>query len=104
MRIDSQLLKDLIHADYEHADYEGDTWSVIEDEIVDTWRWGINNRIILKRTSVDGLDSFWGFDYQVETSNEEYIYSFQDDSEVELWKAVAIPIAKLEYRKENSGS
>lgn len=97
MRIDAQLLKELIFEDYEDGD-----WQVVQNEMTGTWRWGVEHRIILKRYSLDGLFTFWGFDYRVQTSNEEYNLQFiQDgDSEVELWKAVPVPTAKIEWKKE----
>lgn len=99
MRIDAQLLKELIF-----EDYEGDTWQVVQDEMTGTWRWGVEHRIILRRVGLDGTETLWGFDYRVQTSNEEYNLQFIEDGEVELWKAVAVPVHMIEYRKENSGS
>ncbi len=97
-RIDVQMLKDLLFEDYDGAD-----WSVIEDKVTGTWRWGIHKTVILSCASVEegGAATTWGFDYQVETSHEDYrIVNLEDESEVELWKAV--PVTVVNWRKDKS--
>lgn len=95
MKIDSQMLLDLLH-----GDYEGQDWELLEDELTDTWRWGIDRRAILRHTTEES--TLWGVDYRVETSHDEYRIDFTDDSEVELWKAVAVPVTKIEYQEDKS--
>jgi hypothetical protein len=100
VKIDAQLLKELIF-----GDYEGGAWQVVQDEMTGTWRWGVEHRIILRRVGAETL-TLWGYDYRVGTSNEEYNLQFIEDgdSEVELWKAVAVPVHAIEYREDKSGS
>ena len=95
MKIDTELFKDLVQ-----DSYDGDEWMVIEDKLTGTWRWGSKNRAILKRTGLDGVETFWGYDYRIETSHDEHRIILED-SEVELWKAVAVPVATTEYREES---
>lgn len=89
MKIDAQTLRDLIY------DNHGDEWTVLEDEITGRWRWGIHKRIIV------GLEGqLYGYDYAVETSNDDYrIVDADENIEVELWKAVAVPVTKIEYQE-----
>jgi hypothetical protein len=102
VKIDVQLLKDLIH-----EDYDGPEWEVMEDVTTGTWRWGIEKRIILRYGQVDEYvpSTFWGYTYQVETSNEDYRLTFVDeDIQVELWEAIAVPVVKIEYKRRKDGS
>lgn len=96
MKIDVQLLKDLIH-----EDYDGPEWEVMEDVTTGTWRWGINKRIILRYAPADRSvpSTFWGYTYQVETSHEDYRLDFDDNIQVELWNAVPVPVVKMEYKR-----
>lgn len=95
-RIDVQTLKDLLFDDYAGAD-----WSVLEDKVTGTWRWGIHKTVILSCASVEegGAATTWGYDYEVQTSNEDYILSFAEDSEVELWKAVPVTVVNWKEDK-----
>lgn len=96
MKIAAQLLKDLIF-----EEYEGNEWVLVEDEISGDWRWGIEKRVILKYETPGQPMSFWGFDYRVSTSNEEYLLQFIEDgdSEVELWGAVPVPVSLIQYQR-----
>jgi hypothetical protein len=102
VKIDVQLLQDLIH-----EDYDGPEWEVMEDVTTGTWRWGINKRIILRhKVDYENVPStFWGYTYQVQTSNEDYRLDFVDnDIQVELWEAIPVPVVKMEYKRRKDGS
>lgn len=90
MKIDAQFLRDLIHEEH------GPEWTVLEDEITGRWRWGIYKRII-----VGYQGKLYGYDYQVETSHEDYrIIDCDDNIEVELWEAEVETVSRVEYREK----
>lgn len=96
--VDAALVRDLIH-----GDYEGDDWEVVQEEMDGTWRWGTEHTIILRCASMgpDEEPTLWGLHYRVQTSNEDYMLMFMEEgTEVELWKAVAVPVHTTEYREE----
>lgn len=99
MKIAATLLRDIIHEDDESPE-----WTLVEDEMTGTWRWGIEKRVILKYKIPGQPDSFWGLYYRITTSNEEYILGFMDDIEVELWSAVPVPVTKIEFQRRKDGS
>lgn len=91
MKISTKTLKELIHEDH------GPEWTVLEDKITGRWRWGIYKTIIV---GYEG--KLYGYDYQVETSHDDYrIVDGDDQIEVELWPAKAVSVAKIEYVKDN---
>jgi hypothetical protein len=93
MNIDRDLLIELTHDDVE----PDGPWAIIQNKLVDTWRWGEEKEIILRHKPTDTL---WGYTYRVETSHDEYRNLIsEEDSEVELWKAVAVPVHTTEYRE-----
>lgn len=90
MKISAQTLKDLIQEDH------GPEWTVLQDELTGRWRWGIYKTIIV---SFEG--QLYGYDYQVETSHEDYrIVDCDENIEVELWPAVAVSVVKIEYQHQ----
>lgn len=98
MKIAAAQLRDIIHEDDEDPE-----WTLIEDEVTGTWRWGIEKRVILKYETPGQPQSFWGLYYQVQTSNEDYMLDFMDNIEVELWNAIPVPVTKIEYKRRTDG-
>jgi hypothetical protein len=93
VKIPVSQLADLIHEEH------GPEWTVIQDELTGRWRWGIHKTIIVRFE-----DQLYGYDYMVETSHEDYrIVDCDENIEVELWPAVAVSVAKIEYRKKPKG-
>ena len=94
MKIPVDTLRDLIHGDH------GPEWTVLEDEDTGRWRWGIYKRLII------GFEGrLYGYDYQVETSHEDYrIIDLDDPIEVELWPAKVVTVSRTEYVEDKDES
>jgi hypothetical protein len=90
MKIPVDLLKDLITEDH------GPEWTVLEDKLTGRWRWGVYKQIIV------GFEGkLYGYDYQVETSNDEYrIVDCDENIEVELWPAKMVSVTRVEYMED----
>lgn len=92
MKIKAIDLRDLRVEDDESL---GD-WTFISDEIVDTWRWGDIQVIVLLHSS----GTFWAYRYSTERSNDEFrVLIPEGDEELELYEVE--PSTKVIYvRKE----
>mgnify|MGYP001614273848 CR=1 FL=1 len=80
IEIDRDLLWELSREGAtEEYPFEG--WIVVRDEVVDTWRWGVNKELILRQVDSDpAAGPFYGITYRVETSNENYISSLKEEN------------------------
>lgn len=76
MKIDRQLLRDLSEGDQPDAQ----PWLIVQNEITDTWRWGVERTLILQH----GTD-LWGWDYRVSIGDEYYNDIEEQPQEVELY-------------------
>lgn len=64
-------------------------WVFIDKDIIDEWRWGIINQVVLQ-SAEDG--SLYGYAYQ-EQSGDRYWNSFEDlddEEEIELYPVKAV--------------
>lgn len=75
------------------GDLEG--FKLVNNDIIDEWRWGNVYEITIKR---EGEDRLWGTTYR-EQSGDNYHNSLEDEDEVEFYPVVAEEVMTVVYKR-----
>lgn len=88
--LNSQQLADIID---EHPD--NTSYTLISDEGVGEWRWGIVREVIIKDNATNKL---WGATYRVQIG-DNYYNSLEDGGTVHLYPVEAVEVTIIEYKR-----
>jgi hypothetical protein len=92
MKITKEELASLVHGETDSSD----TWKVLDDSVIDDWRWGTVSQIALEHKS---SSQPYGYTYREQTGDEYYnsINDLADGEEIELYPVESTMV--IRYRR-----